>query len=153
MPNPYTTLTALKLKRPLEAAQLNRSANRDRHNMAIGTNGAALTNSTQYKSRDGVGLAATITAIYVSLDVAPIGGTNTLRILNGSSSGNSVLAGASFDLTTLTNNSLTSIPLDATGVNLALAANQGLYIEWNAGVQTTAAVNPIIIIEYLLADV
>lgn len=118
-------------------------------------NGADLADGTTYKALIPLGRACVVTRIGLIAQVVPVGGTNTFKVLKGSSSGNSMLAGASFDPTTLTANQMTALGLTSTVANLTLnasGANSGIYIEYAAGTQSTDASGVAVVIEFRVTD-
>lgn len=113
--------------------------------------GGTLSDSTTYRGWFVPGRAGSVTKISVIAATAPIGGTNTVKVLKGSSSGNTMLSAASYDPTGLTANQAAAMTLTSTSADLALTASgasSGAYIEWATGSQTTDAINCCVQIEF-----
>lgn len=107
-------------------------------NVADGT----AADSTVYRAVLFPGRAATVKNISFGCVVAPTVGTDSIKVLKGSSSGNTMLSAATFDANTLTANQATAATLTATGADLTVAAtgaNSGIYVEYSAGSQTVDA--------------
>jgi hypothetical protein len=140
-----TTLTT-----KLGGAQLNTAVSRQRTVIQI-AGGSTIADGTVYKQLFSLGRALTITRIVIAARVKPVGGTNTLAITkNGTTT---VLGAATFDPTTITaNDTAQALTLTATGADLALDADDTLFIEWTAGTQATDAQAVIVVIEYLVTD-
>ena len=105
----------------------------------LSPNVLAAADSTVYKVMLFPGVACTVKAITFGAQVAPIGGTDTLKVLKGGSAGTTMLSTATVNATTLADNTGTAATLTATPANLVLTASQGIYCEYSAGVQTTDA--------------
>ena len=112
------------------------------------TTGAAV-NSTVYRLLFFPGRAGTVTKVSFGAEVAPIGGTDTLKVLKGSSAGATMLSTATVDATTLVANTATAPALTATAANLAVTATQGIYVEYSQGTTTTAAQDVTVTLEFL----
>lgn len=110
--------------------------------------GGTLADSTTYRGFLFPGRAGTVTNVVLLAGTVPIGGTNAVKILKASSAGNTMLSAATFDPTTLTNNTGAPMTLTATSADLGLTATQGVYIEWATGVQTTDAINATVSVEF-----
>lgn len=114
----------------------------------LSPNTGAAADSTIYRGTLYFGRAGSVKRIQVGCQTAPIGGTDTIKILKASSSGNTMLNAATFDATTMTNNSCTNATLTSTSADLALTATQGVYCEYSAGVQTTDAIDVSVTVEF-----
>lgn len=114
--------------------------------------GGTLADGATYRGYLPIGRAATIKQVNCLCGTVPAGGTNTVKVLKASSSGNTMLSAATFDPTTLTNDTITSPALTATGADLGVTAAQGVYVEWVAGTQTTDGVNCAVSVEYEPTD-
>lgn len=113
--------------------------------------GGTLSDSTTYKAFLVPGRAGTVTRVSVMAGTAPAGGTNTVKVLKGSSSGNTMLSAASYDPTNLTDNQASTMTLTSTAADLAVTASgadSGIYVEWAAGVQSTDAATVTISVEF-----
>lgn len=111
--------------------------------------------STVYRALVFPGRAGTVKAITFGCEIAPTVGTDTIKVLKGSSAGNTMLSTASFDANTLTANQGTAGTLTATGADLGVAAtgaNSGIYCEYSAGTQTVDARDVEVTIEYEPTD-
>lgn len=139
---------------PLVAASLNNSLKRYRNTWYPASNvaGSTLADGATYKGYIPLGRVSTVTGVFCVCNQVPVGGTNTVKILKASASGNTMLNAASVDPTTFTNNTVASLSLTATGADLGLTAAEGVYVEWVAGTQSTDAVNCGVSVEYTLTD-
>jgi hypothetical protein len=109
--------------------------------------GGTLSDSATYTAMLPYGRAATVTRVSCVCGTAPIGG-GTVKVLKGSSSGNTQLDAATFDATGLVANTISNLTLTATGADLALAATEPTYLEWATGTQDTDGANCAISVEY-----
>lgn len=140
-----TTLTTV-----LGGANINTAVSRQRQIVQIG-GGSTLADSTTYKHLVSIGRALTVTRILTAVNVKPAGGTNTLKVQKNAST--TMLNAATFDPTTITaNNTIQALTLTSTAANLALDADDVIYIEVATGSQTTDAEGMIVVIEYLVTD-
>jgi hypothetical protein len=113
---------------------------------------AALANGTTFTYLIPFAHAGTITGISVAANVVPIGGTNTLTVYEAIS-GNNLLSTTNFNPTTIAAaNTSQALPLTATTANLSLAANDGVLVTYVSGTQTTAAVAPVITVQFVPTD-
>lgn len=106
--------------------------------------GGTLADSTTYRTWVVPGRAGSVKRITLIAGTPTVGGTNTFKVLKGSSAGNTMLSAASFDPTGLTANQASAMTLTATSADLAVTAsgaNSAVYLEYAAGVQTTDAIN------------
>lgn len=145
---------AVTLTVPLTAANINKSAKRQVFLFNV-NGGGTLADGTTYKASFVPGRAGTVTGASVFAQTPPVGGTNTVKILRGTSAGNTMLSAASYDPTGLTANQAAAMTLTATGADLAVAAsgaNSAIYVEWVAGTQTTDAINAVIAVEFEPTD-
>jgi len=119
-------------------------------NVAAAT--GTLANGATYTYLIAPGRAGTITQISISASVVPIGGTNTVTITNNATT-NTALSTANFDPTTITT-AKTSQPLTltATASDLILPATGTVSVVYVAGTQSTAAIAPVVSVEYLPTD-
>lgn len=135
---------------PLDKASLGSQSKRVIFNVPINT-GGTLADSTTYRGFVAPGRAGTVTNISVIAGTVPVGGTNTVKVLKGSSAGNTMFSAASYNPTGLTANQAAPMTLTGTATDLAITAsgaNSGIYVEWATGVQTTDAVNAAVSIEF-----
>jgi hypothetical protein len=133
-------------------AKVNTAVSRQRAVIQI-AGGSTIADGTTYKQLFSVGRALTVNRLLVGANVKPVGGTNTLKILKNGASGNTMLNAATFDPTTITaNDTVEALTLTSTAADLALDANDSVYIEWAAGTQTTDAQAAIVIVEYTVTD-
>ncbi|MBX9570905.1 MAG: hypothetical protein K2X77_18570 [Candidatus Obscuribacterales bacterium] len=145
---------AVTLTVPLTAANINKSAKRQVF-LFRPNNGGTIADGTTYAGFINPGRAGTVTGVSVIAGTPPVGGTNTVKVLRGSSAGNTMLSAASYDPTGLTANQAAAMTLTATGADLAVAAsgaNSGIYVEWVAGTQSTDGVNACIAVEFEPTD-
>lgn len=108
--------------------------------------------STVYSARLFPGRAGVVKAIFFGCKTAPTVGTDTLKVLKGSSSGNTMLSAATFDANTLVADTASAATLTSTTADLALTATQPIYVEYSAGSQTVDAVDLSVTIEYEPTD-
>lgn len=113
-----------------------------------GAAGSVLADGTTYIGFLPFGRAGVVKRVNCLCGTAPVGGTNTVKVLEATSSGATMLSAATFDPTTLANNVITSPALTGTAADLTLTATQGVYLEWITGTQTTDAVNCAVAVEY-----
>lgn len=137
---------------PITQANINRAGRRQIVYFQPGAIGGTLADSTTYRSLVAPGRIATVTGVFVVAQTPPAGGTNTVRVLKGSSAGNTMLSAASYDPTALVANTVTPMTLTATGADLTITAAQPIYVEWVSGVQTTDAINAVVGVEFEVAD-
>lgn len=107
--------------------------------------------STVYSALLFPGRAGTVKNITWGVVTPPTVGTDTLKVLKGSSAGNTMLNAATFDANSLVANQATAATLTATGADLQVAAtgaNSGIYVEYSAGTQTVDAVDLSVTIEF-----
>lgn len=132
---------AVSLTAPLTAANIQTgSAKRELLVMkACPAGGAAAANTTVYFQLVYPGRACTVKQITYSTNVDTVSGTNTIKVLKGSSAGNTMLSTASVSLNGTTINTATVATLTATGADLQLTAGQPIYGEFSAGTQGAAA--------------
>lgn len=141
---------AVSLTVPLTKANVGNQSKRVIYTYSV-ANGGTLADSTTYRGWFVPGRAGSITKISVMAGTPPVGGTNTVKVLKGSSSGNTMLSAASYDPTGLTANQAAAMTLTGTAADLAITAsgaNSGAYIEWAAGAQSTDAINAAVSIEF-----
>lgn len=120
-------------------------------NVADGT----AADSTTYRAVLFPGRAGIVKNISFGCVVAPTAGTDTLKVLKGSSGGNTMLNAATYDANTLTANQASVATLTATAADLgvsATGANSGIYVEYAAGSQTIDAKDISVTIEYEPTD-
>lgn len=100
-----------------------------------------------YKRLMSPGVKCKLVDAWISALTAPVGGTNTVKILNGSSAGNTMLSAASVDPTGMTDNQVLKMALSSTASDLVLnasGAGSGAYAEWVSGTQTTDMIGAVI---------
>ena len=135
----------------LAGADVNTAVSRQRAVIQI-AGGSTIADGATYKQLFSVGRALTVNRILIAAAVKPAGGTNTVTIKKNVS-GNTLLNAATFDPTTITANAtIQALTLTSTAADLALDADDTVYIEWVAGTQTTDAQAAIIVIEYTVTD-
>jgi len=144
---------ALSLTVPLTKTNANVSLKRFVQIIKLGPVDAPLANTKTYAAWAVPLRAATITGISALCGVAIGTGTHTLKVLKGSSSGNTILSTASVDPALLVANTVTPLTLTATAADKGLTAAQGAYIELITGTQGTAGENYAVAVEYELTDV
>lgn len=144
-----TVAGATTLTTPLASSNIasGRSTRNQLRAVLTPSTGAAA-NSTTYSDVIFPGRAGTVKAIYFGAATAPVGGTETLKVLNGTSSGATMLSTATLDATTLVSGVATVGTLTATPANLAVTATGGIYVSFAAGTQATPAANLSVTIEY-----
>lgn len=134
---------ALSLTVPLTNANIGNAAKRWVVPFSFNA-GGALADSTTYRTWVVPGRAGSVKRIVLIAGTPTVGGTNTFKVLKGSSSGNTMLSAASYDPVGLTANQASAMTLTATSADLAVAAsgaNSGVYLEYAAGSQSTDAIN------------
>lgn len=139
---------------PLIKSNLGNQSKRVIYTMSV-NGGATVADATTYRGWFVPGRAGSVTKVSVIAATPPIGGTSTVKILKGSSSGNTMLGAASYDPVGLTANQAAAMTLTGTAADLAVTAsgaNSGVYIEWAAGTQSTDAINAAISIEFEADD-
>jgi len=114
--------------------------------------GAATSNATTYFQYLYPSRAGVVKQITYSTNIDPVSGTNTIKVLKATSSGNTMLSTASVSLNGTTINTATVATLTATGADLALTAGQPIYCEYAAGTQGAAAKDVTVTIEYEPTD-
>ena len=142
---------AVTLTTPLTIANIGNAIKRERETYQF-NGGNVLADGTTYKGYINTGRAGTLKAVFVAADTKPASGTNTVKVSIGGTGGTNPLAAASFDPTTLTAKTISTVALSATAANVAFTAAQPIYVEWVSGTQSTAAVNASITLEYELLD-
>lgn len=143
---------AVTLTTKLTAANANASVRRKLIYVPVVGTAGTLADSTTYKFYVPVGEIATLKKVSIIAATPPVGGTNTIKVLKASSSGNTMLGAASFDPTTLVTNVISAPALTATAADQAITAAQGIYVEWATGVQTTDGISCGILLELELTD-
>jgi hypothetical protein len=98
------------------------------------------------------GRAGSVSKITIGCQTPPTVGTDVIKVLKASSSGNTLLSTATFDANTLVANTATTPTLTATTADLAITATQGIYCEYSAGVQTVDAIGISVNIEFTPTD-
>lgn len=134
---------ALSLTVPLTNANIGNAAKRWVVPFSFNS-GGTLADSTTYRAWVVPGRAGSVKRIVLIAGTPTVGGTNTFKVLKGSSSGTTMLSAASYDPVGLTANQASAMTLTATSADLAVTAsgaNSGVYFEYAAGVQTTDAIN------------
>lgn len=120
--------------------------------VALSPNTGAAANGTVYKAVIFPGRAGSVSRVVVGNQVAPIGGTDTVKVLKNASNGNTMLGSSSLDATTLTNFTPAQQVLTSTAADLSLTAAQGIYLEYNQGTTTTAAQDISVLVEFTPTD-
>lgn len=113
--------------------------------------GALLVDGTTYATSWAPGRAIVVTKITATSAIAIVGGTNTLKVLKGTSSGNTMLSAATVDPTTFTAAVATNVALTSTGADLAIPASgtgSAVYCELVCGTMSTDGKGVSIDIEY-----
>lgn len=131
------------------------SAKRQVFTAYLSPNTGAAADGTVYRATIFPGRAGTVTRISFGCQTAPTVGTDTLKVLKGSSSGNTMLSTATVDANGLTANQVTTATLTATGADLAIPASGAgscIYCEYSAGTQTVDAIGVTATIEYEPTD-
>ena len=143
---------AITLGTPLTKANVNDSVKKVFLFARLSPETGAAADSTVYKALIPVGRAFTVTAIKFVAETPPAGGTDTLKVLKGSSSGNTMLNAASFDATTLVANTISAGTLTSTGADLAVNTTTPIYAEYSQGSATTDAAQVGCVIEGEMTD-
>lgn len=147
---------AVTLTAPLTAANIQTgSAKRQVFVAYLSPNTGAAVDSTVYRATIFPGRAGTVTRISSGCQTAPTVGTDTIKVLKGSSAGNTMLNAASFDANTLTANQVTTHTLTGTSADLQIAASGAgscIYCEYSAGVQTVDAIGLEVTVEFEPTD-
>lgn len=140
---------AVTLTAPLTAANIQTgSTKRELLTIkACPAGGAAAANTTVYFQLVYPGRACTVKQITYSTNVDTVSGTNTIKVLKGSSAGNTMLSVASVSLNGTTINTATVATLTATSADLQLTAGQPIYGEFSAGTMGAAAKDVTITVE------
>lgn len=120
--------------------------------VALSPNTGAAADSTVYRGFAFPGRAGTVKAVYIGCQTAPTVGTDTIKVLKTSASGNTMLSAATYDANSLTGGASTAMTLTSTAADLALTATQGVYCEYSAGSQTVDAIGIVATIEYEPSD-
>ncbi|MBX9688197.1 MAG: hypothetical protein K2X27_15925 [Candidatus Obscuribacterales bacterium] len=115
------------------------SAKRETQTIMLSPSTGTAANTTVYSGLLSFTKACTVKAISYGTAVDPVSGTNTLKALKGSSSGNTMLSTASVSLNGTTANTVVAATLTATGADLSIPAATPLYFEYSAGTQGAAA--------------
>lgn len=110
--------------------------------------GGTCADSTTYSCLLVPGRAGIVKAVNFVAATPPVGGTDTLLVKKGSSSGNTMLDAASVDATGLSANTVLAGTLTGTAADLAVTATQPIYVAYSAGAQTTDAVGVTIQVEF-----
>ena len=136
----YTFSTPPTITGGLTAANIQTgSAKRELLRISLSPSTGAAANGTTYYGLLLPGRAGTVKRISYACKVAPIAGTDTIKVLKASSSGNTMLATASVDATGLTAYTVVQDGLTATGADLQVTAAQPIYCEYAQGTTSTAA--------------
>lgn len=147
---------AVTLATPLTAANIQSgSAKRQVFTAFLSPNTGAAADSTVYRATIFPGRAGTVTRISFGCQTAPTVGTDTIKVLKGSSAGNTMLNAATFDANTLTANQVSTATLTATSADLGVAASGAgscIYCEYSAGVQTVDAIGVTVTVEFEPTD-
>lgn len=137
---------------PLTNANLGNSSKVILLTIPLSPPSAACVDSTVYRGTIFPGRAGTVKKITFGCQTAPTVGTDTLKVLKGSSSGNTMLSTATVDANTLVANTATTATLTGTSADLSITATQPIYAEYSAGVQTVDAIGVTATIELELTD-
>ena len=113
----------------------------------LAPNTGAAVDATTYKQVLFPGRACVVKNITIGCIVPPAGGTCTVKVLKGTSSGNTMLNAASADATALVANTGSVRTLSATAADLALTATQGIYAEYVGAQSTTDAQGVVALVE------
>jgi len=128
------------------------SAKRQLLRAHLSPNTGAAADATVYRAMLFPGRAGIVTRVTLGCITAPSVGTDTIKVLKASSSGNTMLNAATFDANTLTANTGTTATLTGTGADLAVTAAQGIYCEYSAGTQTVDAIGVEATVEFEPTD-
>lgn len=131
------------------------SAKREVFVAYLSPNTAAAADGTVYRATIFPGRAGTVKQISFGCQTAPTVGTDTLKVLKGSSAGNTMLSTATVDANTLTANQVLVGTLTATGADLQVTASGAgscIYCEYSAGTQTVDAIGIEATIEFEPTD-
>jgi hypothetical protein len=112
----------------------------------------AAADATVYRATLFPGRAGTVTRVTLGCQTAPSVGVDTIKVLKGSSSGNTMLNAATFDANTLVANTATNATLTSTSADLGVTATQPIYCEYSAGTQTVDAIGISAVIEFEPTD-
>ena len=137
---------------PLTAANINGANKVKLLRIALSPNTGACADATVYRGMVFPGRACTVKKVTLGCQTPPSVGTDVIKVLKASSSGNTLLSAATFDANTLVANTASSPSLTATGADLALTATQGIYAEYSAGTQTVDGIGIEAEIEIELTD-
>ena len=141
------------LNTPLTAANIQTgSAKRQLLVAQICPNTGAAADSTVYRALICPGRAGTVKRISYGCLTHPTVGTDTIKVLKGSASGNTMLSTATVDANGLTDGAIVQGTLTATSADLGLTAAQGVYCEYSAGAQTVDAVGITVTVEFEPTD-
>lgn len=114
--------------------------------------GVACSNGTTYFAFIYPGRAWTAKQIGYATHVDPVSGTNTIKVLKATASGNTMLSAASVSLNGTTVDLNTVATLTATGADLSGTATQPIYCEYTAGTQGAAAKDVTVEVEVQFTD-
>lgn len=147
---------AVTLTVPLTAANIQTgSAKRQVFVAYLSPNTGAAADGTVYRQTIFPGRAGTVTRISYGAQTAPTVGTDTIKVLKGSSSGNTMLSTATVDANGITANQVTTASLTATSADLGVAASGAgscIYCEYSAGTQTVDAIGVTVTVEFEPTD-
>lgn len=143
---------AASLTVPLTAANINGANKVKIVRIPLSPINGACADATVYRGMSFPGRACTVKKVTLGCQTPPSVGTDVIKVLKASSSGNTLLSAATFDANTLVANTASSPSLTATGADLALTATQGIYAEYSAGTQTVDAIGIEAEIEIELTD-
>lgn len=141
------SVPSLSVTTPITNASIGNGAKRQILQFVV-NGGGTCADSTTYSCLLVPGRAGIVKAINFVAATPPVGGTDTLLVKKGSSSGNTMLNAASVDATTLAANTVAGGTLTSTAADLAVTAAQPIYVAYTAGVQTTDAVGMTIQVEF-----
>lgn len=148
-----TSLTgALTLGTPLAGSNVTNAARRFRITVPLSPVTGAAADSTTYRALIPVGRACTVTGVSFVAQTPPVSGTDTLKALKGSSSGNTLLSAASIDATGLAANTTTNATLTSTAADLAIPATTPIYLEYAQGSAGTDAIGVFGSVEVQVTD-
>lgn len=137
---------------PLTAANVNNANKVKIVRIPLSPINGACADATVYRGMSFPGRACTVKKVTLGCQTPPSVGTDVIKVLKASSSGNTLLSAATFDANTLVANTASSPALTATGADLALTATQGIYAEYSAGTQTVDGIGLEAEIEIELTD-
>ena len=137
---------------PLTAANVNNANKVKIVRIPLSPINGACADATVYRGMSFPGRACTVKKVTLGCQTPPSVGTDVIKVLKASSSGNTLLSAATFDANTLVANTASSPALTATSADLALTATQGIYAEYSAGTQTVDGIGLEAEIEIELTD-